>query len=228
MRISVLTVPALKEISLELVPEFERASSREVVTAFSGTDDIMNRMKAGENSVDLVILDADSIDELVRLGKIEPGSRVDFAKSLVGVAVPAGAPRPDISSVDMLKRCLLSSKSIAYSRSLSGAHVASLFQQWGIAEQLQGKVKQPSPGEFVGEMVARGEAEIGFQQISELVHIAGIDFIGPIPPDIQLVTMVSGGVHAAAKEPGGAKAWVNFLASPAAAPVLKKHGLDPE
>jgi molybdate transport system substrate-binding protein len=228
MHISVLTVPALKEISLELVPEFEKAGTRKVVTVYSGTDDIMKRMKAGENGVDLVILDAGSIDELAGLGKIESDSRVDFAKSLVGVAVPAGAPRPDISSVDALKRCLLSSKSIAYSRSLSGAHVASLFQKWGIAEQLQDKVKQPAPGEFVGEMVARREADIGFQQISELVHIAGIDFIGPIPPDIQLVTMVSGGVHVAAKEPGGAKAWMNFLASAAAAPVLKKHGLDPE
>lgn len=228
MHVSVLTVPALKEISLELVPQFETGSTHRVATVFSGTEEIMNRMKSGENGVDLVILDAGSIDELARLGKILPDSRVDFAKSLVGVAVPAGAPRPDISSVDALKSWLMSAKSIAYSRSLSGVHIASLFQKWNIAEQLQGKIKQPAPGEFVGEMVARGEAEIGFQQISELVHIAGIDFIGPIPCEIQLVTMVSAGVHTAANEPHGAQAWVNFLASEEAAPVLRKHGLEPE
>jgi len=228
MSINVLTVPALKEISFELAPQFESASPHKIVTVFSGTDDVMKRMKAGENGVDLVILDAGSIEELTRFGKIMPDSRVDFAKSRVGVAVRARAPRPDISSVDALKRSLLSAKSIAYSRSLSGVHIAGLFQNWGIAEQLQPKIKQPAPGEFVGEMVARGEAEIGFQQISELVHIDGIDFIGPIPSDIQLVTVVSGGVHPGAKQPAAAKAWVDFLASPAAAPVLKKNGLDPE
>jgi molybdate transport system substrate-binding protein len=228
MPVNVLTVPALKEAFLEFVPQFERASTHKIVTVFSGTDDIMQRMKAGENGVDLVILDAGSIEELIRLGKIVRGSRVDFAKSRVGVAVRAGASRPDISSVDALRRALLSARSIAYSRSLSGVHVAGLFEKWGIAEQLQPKVKQPAPGEFVGEMVARGEAEIGFQQISELVHIAGIDLIGPIPPDIQLVTVVSGGVHAGAKQPGATKAWMNFLVAPAAAPVLKKNGLDPE
>src|SRR5215468_4404255 len=152
MSVNVLTVPALKEISLELVPQFESASTHKVVTVFSGTDDVMKRMKAGENGVDLVILDAGSIEELTGLGKIVPDSRVDFAKSRVGVAVRAGAPRPDISSVDALKRSLLSAKSIAYSRSLSGVHIAGLFQKWGIAEQLQPKIKQPAPGEFVGEM----------------------------------------------------------------------------
>jgi molybdate transport system substrate-binding protein len=228
MSINVLTVPALREISLALIPQFVEESKHDVVTLFSGTDDILKRMKAGEIDIDLVILDAGSIDELTRAGKLVPGSRVDFAKSRIGVAVRAGAPRPDIGSIDALKRSLLSAKSIAYSRSLSGVHVADLFQKWGLAGQLRPKVRQPAPGEFVGEMVARGEAEIGFQQISELVHIAGIDFVGPIPAEIQLVTVVSGSVHAGARQPGAAGAWMKFLASPAAAPVLKKNGLDPE
>jgi len=228
MQINVLTVPALEEISHELVPAFEKTGSDKVAIVFSGTDDIIRRMKAGENGVDLLILDAGSIEELTRAGKVVPGSRVDFAKSRIGVAVRAGAHRPDISSVEALKRALKSARSIAYSRSLSGIHVAGLLEKWGLGDELRPKIKQPAPGEFVGEMVARGDAEIGFQQISELVHIAGIDFIGPIPSDAQLVTVVSGGVHAGAQQPDAAKKWMAFLASPAAAPVLKKNGLDPE
>src|SRR5262245_4159199 len=137
MSINVLTVPALREISHELVPRFVEASSHDVVTVFSGTDDILKRMKAGENGVDLIILDAGSIEELTRHGKVVAGSRVDFAISRIGVAVRAGAPRPDISSVEALTRALLSAGSIAYSRSLSGVHVAGLLQKWGIADALQ-------------------------------------------------------------------------------------------
>ena len=225
--IKVLAVVAIKEAYLELVPQFEKASTHKVVTMWSGTADMMKRMKAGE-SVDLVIMATNSIEELTRLGKIVPGSRVDLAKSSVGVAVRAGAAKPDISSGEALKRSLLSAKSIGYSSGPSGVHVAGLFQRWGIAEQLKPKLRQPPSGALVGEMVARGEAEIGFQQVSELVHVAGIDFLGPLPPDIQLVTVLSGGVHAGAKQPGAAKAWVKFLSSPAAAPVMKKNGLEPD
>src|SRR5262249_7981534 len=150
MQINVLTVPALKEISLELVPDFERNAVCKVVTTYCGTDDIIQRMKAGENGVDLLILDAGSIEELTRFGKVVPESRIDFAKSRVGVAVRARAPRPDIGSVEALKRTLLAAKSIAYSRSLSGVHVAGLLQKWGIADELRSKIKLPAPGEFVG------------------------------------------------------------------------------
>jgi len=225
--INVLAVIAVKEAYLELVPQFEKSSAHKVVTTWSGTADMMKRMKAGEGGVDLLIMAAGSIEELARLGKIEPGSPVDFAKSIVGVAVRAGAPKPDISSADALKRAVLSAKSIGYSSGPSGVHVAGLFQRWGIAEQLQPKIKQPPSGGFVGDLVARGEIEIGFQQVAELVHISGIDFLGPLPPDVQLVTVLTGGVHSGAKHPGAAKAWVQFLASPAAAPIMAKNGLVP-
>src|SRR5262249_36020894 len=129
MQINVLTVPALEEISHELVLAFEKAGTDKVAVVFSGTDDIIRRMKAGENGVDLLILDAGSIEELTRAGKIVPGSRVDFAKSRIGVAVRAGAHRPDISSVEALKGALKSARSIAYSRSLSGIHVAGLLEK---------------------------------------------------------------------------------------------------
>jgi molybdate transport system substrate-binding protein len=228
MDINVLTVPALKQAFLEFVPRFESTSAHRVTTVFSGTDEIMTRMKAGENGVDFVILDAGSIAELTRLGRTVPESRVDFAKSRVGGAVRAGAARPDIGSVAALRGALLSAGSIAYSRSLSGIHLAGLIEKWGMAEQLRARIKLPKPGEFVGDMVARGEAEIGFQQMSELVHVAGIDLLGPIPSDIQLVTVVSGCVHAESRQPGGANAWANFLGSPVAAAILMKNGLDPE
>jgi molybdate transport system substrate-binding protein len=228
MSINVLTVPALRPISLELIPRFAEASRHDVATVFSGTDDILQRMKAGENGVDLVILDAGSIEELTRCGRLVAGSRVDFAKSRIGVAVRKGAPRPDVGSVEALKGALRAAKSIAYSRSLSGIHIAAWLERWGMAAELAPKIRQPGAGEFVGDIVARGDAEIGFQQISELVHIAGIDFVAPLPAEIQLVTVVSGALHAAAAQPDAARAWINFLASAQAAAALKKNGLDPE
>ena len=224
--IKVLASVVMKETYLELVPQFEKASKHKVVTIWSGTADIMKRMKAGE-SVDLVIVAVKSLDELTQLGKIVPGSRVDLVKSGVGVAVRAGAPKPDISSGDALKRALLSAKSIGYSTGPSGVYVAGLFQRMGIADEMKPKTKQPPSGASVGEMIARGEVELGFQQVSELVHVAGIDFLGPLSPDIQLITVFSSGIHAGAKAPGAARALVKFLTSPAAVPIIKKNGLEP-
>jgi molybdate transport system substrate-binding protein len=224
--IRVMASNAIKEAYLELVPRFEQASRHKVVTSFVGSTDIMQRMKSGE-STDLVILAANSVDELIELGKVVPGSRVDLAKSGVGVAVRTGAPKPDISSGDALKRALLAAKSIAYSSGPSGAYLAGLFQRMGIADELKPKIRQTPPGAAVGDLIARGEAEIGFQQVSELLSIKGIDFLGPLPPDIQQITVFSAGVHVSATEPGAAKALVRFLTSPAAVPVIRKTGMEP-
>lgn len=182
-------------------------------------------MKAGE-SVDLLIVAANLLDELTQLGAIVPGSRVDLAKSGAGVAVRAHGPRPDIGSGDALKRAPLSAKSIAYSSCPSGIYFAGLFQRWGIADELKPKIKQTPPGVLVGEVevIARGEAEIGFQQVSELLPVAGIHFLGPLPPDIQQITVFSG---ASAKEPDATKALLKFLTAPAAAPIIKKKGTEP-
>ena len=228
MSVSVITVPALRETFLAAAPRFESRKSLKVVTEYSGTDDIIARMKAGENGVDLVVLDAGSLEELTKHGKIVSGSRVDFAKSRIGVAVRAGAPKPEISTIDALKRALLDAETIAYSRSLSGIHIAGLLENWGLAERLRPRIRQPAPGEFVGEMVARGDAAIGFQQMSELVHVRGVDVVGPIPADVQLVTVVAGGIHIGAKAPDDAAAWVKFLASSAAADILEQNGLSPD
>jgi molybdate transport system substrate-binding protein len=222
--IDVMSSPAIREAYLELVPQFEKASRHKVVTSWVGTADIMKRIRAGE-TVDLVIVAADSLDELIKAGKVV--SRVDLVKSGVGVAVRKGVPKPDISSGEALKRALLSAKSIAYSSGPSGLYLASLFQRMGIADQLKPKIIQTPPGVMVGEVIARGDADIGFQQVSELLHVAGIDYVGPLPPDIQLITVFSGGVHAGAKQPAVAAELIQFLKSPAAVPVIRKKGMEP-
>jgi len=183
-------------------------------------------MAAGE-TYDLVIMAGPALDDLIKQGKIVPGSRVDLAKSGVGVAVRAGAPKPDISSGDALKRALLAAKSIAYSSGPSGVYMEGLFQRLGIADEIKPKLKQTQPGNPVGEVIARGDAEIGFQQVSELLPIAGIDYIGPLPSDIQHITVFSGGIHTGAREPDAAKALVKFITAPAAVPVIKKKGMEP-
>jgi molybdate transport system substrate-binding protein len=224
--IRVLASIALKGIYLELAPQFETASRCKLVTEWAGTDPILKRVQAGE-SADLVVAPAKLIDTLIASGKIA-GGRVDIARSGVAVAVKKGAPRPDVGTSEALKRALLAAKSIAYSSGPSGVYLAGLFERMGIAGALRTRVTQTPPGTFVGELVARGEAEIGFQQMAELLHVgAGVDIVGPLPAEIQSITVFSGGVHAGAKAPEAARAWLEFLSAPAAAVVIRKKGMEP-
>jgi len=224
--IRVMSSNAFRQAYLELVPEFEKAIGHTVVTSFIGSADIVKRMKAGEG-VDLVILAANAVDDLIQLGKVVPGSRVDLARSGVGAAVRAGAPKPDISSGDALKRALLAAKSIGYSSGPSGAYLAKMFERMGIADELKPRIRQTPPGVAVGDLVARGEVEIGFQQLSELLSVAGVDVIGPLPPDVQQITVFSAGLHVRSKGPDAAKALVRFLTSPASVPAIRKTGMEP-
>jgi len=224
--IKVLASAAIKEAYGELVPAFERATENKVVTTWAGTVDVMKRIRAGE-SFDLVIVAGPSIDELTKEGKIVAGSRVDLVKSGVGAAVRAGMPKPDISSVEALKRALLAAKSVGYSTGPSGVYLAGLFDRMGLTDAIKPKLNVAPPGVSVGEVVARGEAEIGFQQVPELLPVAGIDFIGPLPAEVQQMTVFAGGIQAGAKEAEAAKALINFITTPAAAPVIRKHGLEP-
>src|SRR5580658_2120457 len=229
--IKVMTSGAFTEAYLQIIPEFERATQNKIVTAYGASmgnapDSIPSRLQRGE-PVDVVILAAEALDELIKTGKVAPGSRVDLVRSSIGMAVRAGAPKPDISSVDALKRTLLQAKSIAYSASASGVYLShDLFQRLGIADQIKGKCKRIA-SEPVGAVVARGDAEIGFQQISELLPVAGIDYVGPLPPGAQKVTIFSAGVAVGAREPDAARALIKFLASPATANAIKKSGLEP-
>jgi len=224
--ISVISTQATQEAYLELVAQFEKVSGHKVKTVFNGTLNVQKRLADGE-PYDLIIMASPAIDEQIKLGRALAGSRVDLAKSGTGVAVRKGAAKPDIRSVDALKKTLLAAKSIGYSTGPSGLYMLSVFEKLGIADQVKGKLKQTPSGVFVGTLVATGEAEIGFQQVSELVHFQGIDFVGPLPGEVQRMTTFSAGLHSGAKERDAAKALVKFLTAPAAAPVIRKHGLEP-
>jgi len=224
--IKVLSTQATEEAYKDLVPQFEKASGHKVSTIFTGTLGVMKRLSDGE-SYDLLIMSRQSIDELSQGGKVVAGSRTDIAKSGVGVAVAKGKPKPDISSVDALKKTLLSAKSIGYSTGPSGVYVITMFQKLGIADELKGKLKQTPTGVFVGSIIASGEAEIGFQQVSELTFFPGIDYVGPLPAEVQLITVFSAGIQAGTKQAEAAKSLMSFISAPAAAAVYKKHALDP-
>jgi molybdate transport system substrate-binding protein len=220
-----MTSAALTEAYSELIPEFERGNQSKVVTSFGG-DDIPKRLERGEPA-DLVIIWRAHLDRLINQHIVAQGSEMDLVRSSIGVAVRDGAPRPDINSVDSLRRTLLNAKSIAYSASISGVYVSTeLFPKLGITEQVKSKIKRIE-GMRVGAAVARGDAEIGFQQISELLPIPGIQYVGPLPPKVQRVTIFSAGIVANAKNPAAARALIRFLTSSTASHVFAKRGLDP-
>ena len=221
--ITVMATVAVRVPYLELVPAFEQATQNKVATMWVGVSAQNERIKGGE-IVDLVIGTASGIDELNKLGHLVSG--VAMAKSGIGAAVLSGAPRPDISSAEALKRTLSASKSIAVSAAgPSGVYLSALFQKWGIADELKPKIMR-SPGQ-IGDVLARGGAELGFQQVSELIAVKGITYLGPLPQDIQLFTVFSGGVHSQAKNPAGAAALLKFLTSPDAAAAIRKAGMEP-
>jgi molybdate transport system substrate-binding protein len=223
--IKLLASSAMKDAYLELIPQFEKATGHKVSAAWSSTPDVQKRSAAGE-AADLIILGDSGTEELIKQGKLAPGSRANFAKSGIGVAVRAGTPKPDISSADAVKRSVLAAKSVAYSAGASGTYLVSMFEKLGISDQVKSKTAAVKPGEPVGEVVARGDAEIGFHQMSELIRVKGIQILGPLPAEIQNITVYSGGIHSATKEADGATALVKFLTAPAVAPIIKKHGLE--
>ena len=224
--IRVLSTQATEQAYRELVPQFEKASGHKVTTVFTGTLDANKRLAAGE-TYDLLIMSAPSIEEHIKAGKVLASSRVELAKSGVGVGVKAGAPKPDISTTEALKRTLSAAKSIGYSTGPSGIYMIGVFQRMGIADEIKHKLKQTPTGVFVGSIIANGEAEIGFQQVSELSHFAGVDYVGPLPAEIQQFTIFSSGIIAGAKEADAAKALVNFITAPAAAAAFKRIGMEP-
>lgn len=224
--IKLLASAAIKDAYLELLPEFEKATGHTITAAWSSTPDIQKRIAAGE-AADLVILGSSGTEELVKQGKLVRGSRADFAKSGIGVAVRAGAPKPDISSADAVKNSVLAAKSVGYSAGASGIYIVGMFQKMGIADQVKSKTATVKPGEPVGEVVARGDAEIGFQQISELIPTKGIQYLGPLPSEIQHLTVFAGGVHSETKVADVTTALIKFLTAAPATTILKKHGLEP-
>jgi len=229
--IKVVTSGGFTAAYLELVPEYESATHNKLNTEFGpsmGTthNAIPVRLERGE-AIDVVIMAGPALDDLIKQGKVRTDSRVDLVDSYIGMAVKAGAPKPDISTVDALKRTLLAAKSIAYSDSASGVYLSTeLFPKLGILDQIKGKSRKIE-ADPVGGVVATGEFEIGFQQISELRPVKGIDIVGPLPPGAQRVTVFAAGIPATATHPEAAKALIQWLASPAAYAAIKKSGLEP-
>jgi ABC-type molybdate transport system substrate-binding protein len=230
--VHVVTSGAFTEAYKQLAPRFERETHIHVVSAFGASmgatpDAIPNRLKRGE-PIDVIILAAPGLDDLIKQGRVDASSRVDLVRSNIGMAVRAGAPKPDISTVDALKRTLLQAKSIGYSDSASGVYLSTvLFPRLGIAEQLKPKSKLVEAYERVGDAVARGDAEVGFQQISELRPVPGITIVGPLPPGAQQVTIFSAAIVKGAKNTDAGKKLIEFLSSPAVASTVEQTGLDP-
>jgi molybdate transport system substrate-binding protein len=229
--IKVVTSATFKPAYLELVPEYERATHDALVTEYGPSmgkthNAIPMRLDRGEE-IDVVIMAAPRLDDLIKEGKVRAEGRLDLARSNIAMVVKAGAARPDISTLDALRKTLLAAKSIACSDSDSGVYLTTeLFPKLGIADRLTGKVIkiEATP---VGEAVASGNAEIGFQQISELLPVKGIDIVGPLPPGAQRVTFFAAGIPVTAKNPEAAKRLIRWLASSAAHAAIYKSGLEP-
>jgi len=227
----VMTSGAFTAAYLELIPRLELLTKKKLVTAATsigtGENSIPNRLRRGE-AVDVVIVADGVLVGFIKDGLIMAESYTPLARSVIGMAVRAGAPKPDLSTVDALKRTLLQAKSIAYSASVSGQYLTTeLYQRLGIADQVMSKSRLIGGGERVGAVVARGEVEIGFQQMSELLPIPGIAHVTPLPPEVQKVSVFSAGVAATTMDANAAHAIVRFLASPDAAQAITKSGLEP-
>ena len=219
----------------ELAPVFERASGHHLITTRgpsmgNSPEAIPARLARGE-AADVVILDGGAADELGKRGLVRASSKVELARSLIGMVVRSGAEKPDIGTVEAFRSTLLAAKSIAYSDSGSGTYLSTkLFAQLGIADRIAGKsrrVRGPPSGEPVANVVARGEAEIGFQQVSELIRVAGVTFVGTIPAELQPGFSFAGALTSTVRESDAASALIRFLTSSEAAPVIAKAGLLP-
>ena len=229
--IRVMTSGAFTAVYLELIPRLEQLTKKKLVTAATsigtGETSIPNRLRRGE-TVDVVIVADGVLLGFIEDGLIKAESYTPLARSAIGMAVRAGAPKPDIGSTEALRRTLLQVKSIAYSASVSGDYLTKeLYQRLGVADQVMSKSRLIGGGERVGAAIARGEAEIGFQQMSELLPIAGIDHVTPLPPEVQKVSVFSAGVASNARDSEAAHAIIKFLASPEAAGAIGKSGLEP-
>lgn len=215
----------------QLVPLYEQATGHKVITSRgasmgNASDSIPSRLARGEQ-FDVVILADAALDQLAAQGKVETGSRVDLARSMIGMSVRKGTPKPDISTVDALKQTLLNAQSIAYSASASGTYLSNeLFPRLGVAEQIKDKATKIY-SERVGAVVLRGDAEIGFQQVSELLPFKELEFVGPLPDEVQQRVFFSAGVAAGAANPDAARHLIRFLAAPAAAPIVRSTGMEP-
>ena len=217
---------ATRQLLAQLLFAYQERTGRSTAMESVGGVDAAKRVQAGE-PFDLVVLASDAIDKLLATGHLLAGSKVDLAYSGVAIAVKAGAARPDIGSEEALKRAVQNAKSIGYSTGPSGVALAQLFERWGIADAVRQRTVQAPPGMPVGALVARGEVALGFQQLSELMHLDGIDVVGPLPAAVQITTTFSGAVCAASQQADAVRVLLDFMASPEATATKHRHGMEP-
>ena len=225
-RLTGISSMATRQLLTELCADYTRAQGVEVAIESVGGVDAAKRVLAGE-VFDVVVLAADAIDKLRAAGLLLEDSIVALVDSDVAVAVPAGAPHPDIGSEDALKQAVLAAPTLGYSTGPSGVQLARLFERWGIAQAIAPRIVTAPPGVPVGALVARGEVALGFQQLSELMNLQGIDVLGMLPEAVRIVTTFSAGVAAASTQPDAARALLSFLASPETAAAKRRHGMQP-
>ena len=224
--IAVISSMATQHLLAGLLPSYRQSASQPPSLLSTGGVEAARRVRAGA-PFDVVVLASDVIDELIGAGHVLAGSRTDLVRSSVALAVRRGASRPAVGSETELRKALLSAGTVGYSTGPSGVALQRLFARWGIADTLRERLVQAPPGVPVGALIARGEVELGFQQLSELIHVDGIDVLGEMPPELAIVTTFSAGVCAASSQPDAARALLRFLASPAADEAKRQQGMQP-
>ena len=228
--IKVLATIAMQSVLEDLAPKFEKASGHKVSLTFGLGVPLTKRVQDGEVA-DVLVAPRGGIDGLIKAGRLEAGSDTTLARSSVGVAVRKGAPKPDISTPEALKRALLAAKSVSYSNpafgGASGVHFGKVIERLGITEEMKAKTKFPPEGGFTARLLITGEAELAVQQIGELISVADVELVGPLPGELQSVTTFAAAIPSAARQPEAAKALINYLQSREAMAVMKAKGLDP-
>jgi molybdate transport system substrate-binding protein len=224
-RITGISSMATRAVLAELAHAFEQRGGCEVAIESAGGVDAAKRVQAGE-PFDVVVLASDAIDRLIASGRVV-GARVDLVRSPVAMAVPSSASRPDVASEQAVRRAVLAARHISYSTGPSGVHLARLFERWGIAQEIKQRIVQAPPGVPVGSLVARGDADLGFQQLSELMHVEGIHVLGTLPEEIQYITLFSAGVCGSSRHAATVRAMLEFMTSRDADEVKRRHGMEP-
>ncbi|MFZ2651095.1 MAG: substrate-binding domain-containing protein [Burkholderiaceae bacterium] len=224
--IRIISSMATRQLLADLVAQYRGQCAQEVAVESVGGVDAAKRVQMGE-AFDAVVLAADAIDRLIQAGRIVAASRVDLVESGVAIAVRAGAPQPDVGSEEAVKRAVLGARKLGYSTGPSGVHLAQLFERWGIAQTIKERIVQAPPGVPVGDLLAKSEVDLGFQQLSELMHLSGIAVLGPLPPEIQIVTRFSAGVSVSSTQADAVRALLDFMASPQADAAKRRNGLQP-
>ncbi|HAX20426.1 MAG TPA: molybdenum ABC transporter substrate-binding protein [Hydrogenophaga sp.] len=224
--IRIISSMATKQVLADLIALYRQAHPDTVIELESvGGVDAAKRVQAGE-AFDIVALASNAVAQLTSDGKVVAGSTVDVVRSGVALAVRRGAPHPDITSEAAVKQAVLAARTLGYSTGPSGVQLAKLFERWGIAEQIKDRIVTAPPGVPVGSLVAKGEVALGFQQLSELMSLEGIDVLGPLPADIQIITTFSAGLATASTQPDAVRALLAFLVSPATGPTKQRNGME--